>query len=668
MPMPTPFDRVLIANRGEIAVRVIRSCRALGLSTVAVYSDADREALHVRLAGQALHLGAAPAAESYLRGDRIIEAALTSGAQAIHPGYGFLSENAAFARAVQAAGLIFIGPDPESIAAMGDKSAAKVRMLRAGVPCIPGYQGDDQSDSLLLAQAQEHGFPVMIKAAAGGGGRGMRLVRDPEHFQRALASARSEAANAFGDGRVLLEKALVGARHVEIQVFGDRLGHLVHLGERDCSIQRRNQKIVEEAPSPAVDTELRARMGAAAVAAARAVDYVGAGTIEFMLTGTGEFYFLEMNTRLQVEHAVTEMLFDLDLVEWQLRIARGEPLPLTQSELDARRHGYAIEVRLCSEDPAAEFQPQTGGVLAWAPAIGPDMRVDHGLTEGQPIGPHYDSLQAKLIARGATREDARRTLLAMLGDTLLLGVPTNQHFLAEIIASDEFASGDFSTDFIGRQLAAPAGGPTPASPLHGALVAVLLHHLDTRALHTATGLCADLLGWQSTPATPGRMRLNCGESALACAIETRGAGAFVVTVDNGTGTGSFAIRIIALERNRLEAIVDGNRRVAHFARDADQLWLRHAGVTSAWRDRSYQPAGERDRTVEGRLRAPMDGRIIAVHCAAGAVVRKGQVLVVLEAMKMQFQLVAPSDGQVETVACAPGQQVKARHVLAEIRA
>jgi geranyl-CoA carboxylase alpha subunit len=349
------FDKVLIANRGEIAVRIIRGCKKLGYRTVAVYSEADRNSLHVGEADEAVCIGPAPARESYLVIENILQAARATGAGAIHPGYGFLSEREAFSAAVQEAGLTFIGPDPFSIEAMGNKSASKIRMIAAGVPCVPGYQGDDQSDATLVAEAKKAGLPVMVKAAAGGGGRGMRLVHDEADLLAGIQSARSEASNAFGDGQLLIEKAVLNARHVEIQVFGDRHGNVVHLGERDCSVQRRNQKVVEEAPSPAVDEDLRARMGAAAVAAAKAVNYVGAGTVEFMLAADGAFYFLEMNTRLQVEHPVTELVYDVDLVEWQLRVAQGEPLPMTQEAIDARRKGWAIEVRLCTEGPGAEF-------------------------------------------------------------------------------------------------------------------------------------------------------------------------------------------------------------------------------------------------------------------------------------------------------------------------
>ncbi len=400
-PRLTPFQTILIANRGEIALRVMRTARRLGYRVVAVYSSADADALHVREADAAVPIGEALPAQSYLRGEAIIAAAKAAGADAIHPGYGFLAENATFAEACRSAGLIFIGPSPQAITAMGHKAGAKDIMAAAGVPCVPGYQGADQSDAGLLAEARRIGFPVMIKATAGGGGRGMRLVRDADSFVELARSARSEAQSAFGDGTVILERAIVDPRHIEIQVFGDRYGNAIHLGERDCSVQRRHQKVIEEAPSPAVSPDLRRRMGEVAVKAVKAIGYEGAGTLEFLLDPQGEFYFMEMNTRLQVEHPVTEAITGLDLVELQLRIAAGEPLPLRQQ--DVRLSGHAIEVRLCAEDAVHDFMPQSGRMLRWEMPVG--VRVDHGLSSGAEIAPFYDSMIAKVIGRAkpATR-------------------------------------------------------------------------------------------------------------------------------------------------------------------------------------------------------------------------------------------------------------------------
>ena len=510
------FDKVLIANRGEIAVRIIRTCQRMGYRTVAVFSEADRDAPHVALADEAIGIGPAPAHDSYLSIDKLIAAAKASGAGAIHPGYGFLSERAAFAQAVQDAGLVFIGPDPQAIEAMGNKSASKIRMLAAGVPCVPGYQGEDQSDATLVAEAHKVGLPVMVKAAAGGGGRGMRLVSDAADLAASIQSARSEAANAFGDGQLLIEKAVLQARHVEIQVFGDRHGTVLHIGERDCSVQRRNQKVVEEAPSPAVDEALRARMGAAAVAAARAVNYVGAGTVEFMLSKDGSFYFLEMNTRLQVEHPVTEIVYGLDLVEWQLRVAQGEALPMSQEAVLARRSGWAIEVRLCTEDPADNFLPQTGPVLAWHAPQGGAMRSDHGLRQGGTVSPYYDSMQAKLIASGGTREEARRTLLHMLEDTVLLGVGSNRDYLSHIIAHPVFAGGDFSTGFIAEhrapRLLPRAAGPRRCTVRWRLCYCTAARHWRCKPRQAWTPSC-----WSGKAPLPRRCRCCWFAATSACA-------------------------------------------------------------------------------------------------------------------------------------------------------
>src|SRR5215813_41749 len=444
----TSFHKVLVANRGEIAWRVMRTARTMGYRSVAVYSDADKDAPHVTFADEAVRIGPPPVGESYLNIEAVIAAAKASGAEAVHPGYGFLSENAEFAAACEKAGLVFIGPPPAAIAAMGNKAAAKRRMIDAGVPCVPGYQGVDQSDSNLEKEARKIGLPVMVKAAAGGGGRGMRLVERDADLLEAIRTARTEAESAFGSGELILEKAVVDARHVEIQVFADTHGNVIHLGERDCSVQRRHQKVIEEAPSPAVDDDLRHRMGAAAVAAAKAIGYRGAGTVEFLLGADGAFYFLEMNTRLQVEHPVTEMITGQDLVAWQLKIAAGEKLPLTQEQVAFS--GHAIEVRLYAEDAYAGFLPQTGRIDVWRPASGPGVRVDHGMKDGLAISPFYDPMLAKVIAHGGTREEARTRLVRALRETIVLGLTTNRHFLIRLLEHPEFAAGRATTAFLGR--------------------------------------------------------------------------------------------------------------------------------------------------------------------------------------------------------------------------
>ncbi|TJY60861.1 acetyl-CoA carboxylase biotin carboxylase subunit [Sinimarinibacterium sp. CAU 1509] len=660
--MTQGFNKVLVANRGEIAVRVITGARRAGYRTVAVYSEADRDALHVRMADEAVCIGPPPAAESYLVAEKIIEAARRSGAQAIHPGYGFLSERDDFAQAVVGAGLIFIGPDAASIRAMGNKSASKRLMLDAGVPCVPGYQGDAQDDETLSAEALRIGLPVMVKAAAGGGGRGMRRVDDAATLSESIRSARSEAQNAFGDGQLLIEKAVVDARHVEIQVFGDRHGGLVHLGERECSVQRRNQKVVEEAPSPAVDAELRVRMGEAAVAAARAVNYVGAGTVEFLLGADGQFYFLEMNTRLQVEHPVTEMVYGVDLVDWQLRIAQGEPLPLTQAQIDARRNGWAIEVRLCAEDPSRGYMPQTGSVLQWQYPEGSGLRMDAGLLEGQQISPFYDSMQAKLIAWGADREQARGRLLAALEQTRLSGVHSNKALLGKILSHPEFVAGCLSTNFIERNFPQAALAADHPSIRQIALAALALYLDDTRRLADANGLSTELMGWHSSHASAVGLILRCREVAYSLSVRSLAQQRFIVEVADE----SIEIQIEAQDPQRLAFVMDGVREQAAVARDADTIWLDAWGRCESFQDVTFAPAEAVQAGSDGRLLANSDGKIVAIHVAAGDAVQSRQTLVVLEAMKMEFQLTLPVGGTVGEVAVVPGQQVKHRQLLLRV--
>jgi geranyl-CoA carboxylase alpha subunit len=609
------FTTVLVANRGEIAWRVMRTARAMGYRTVAVHSDADRDAPHVGFADQAVRLGPPPVGESYLSIDRILEAAHTSGADAVHPGYGFLSENAEFASACEKAGLVFIGPPPAAIAAMGNKAAAKRRMIEAGVPCVPGYQGADQGDATLEAEARRIGLPVMVKAAAGGGGRGMRLVAQEGELLEAIRAARAEAESAFGSGELILEKAVVDARHVEIQVFADAHGNVLHLGERDCSVQRRHQKVIEEAPSPAVNADLRHRMGAAAVAAARTIGYRGAGTVEFLLGADGAFYFLEMNTRLQVEHPVTEAITGLDLVEWQLRVARGEALPITQEQV--RLRGHAIEVRLYAEDAYADFLPQAGRIAVWRPAAGPGVRIDHGMTDGLAISPFYDPMIAKVIAAGANREEARRRLIKALRDTVVLGPTTNRHFLIRVLEHPEFAAGKATTAFLAtHRFAAP-----DLTDAHWQTAAALLWQ------HSAARYPADLRGWRNSNPEPTPFRLAVGDTERALALgEARAASP--------------------------PHVIDGTDIVVDFD-----------GFTVRFHDRTYLPPASAAAGSDGTLRAPMDGRIVAIKVAAGDRVVRGQTLVVLEAMKIQHQLKAALDASVESIAVQEGQQVANRTVL-----
>ncbi|MBK6459901.1 MAG: acetyl-CoA carboxylase biotin carboxylase subunit [Myxococcales bacterium] len=529
----TRLSKVLVANRGEIAARVIRTCRKLGIRTVAVYSDADRGAPHVLAADEAVHLGASPARESYLVAEKLLAAARATGADAVHPGYGFLSENDQFSSACAEAGIVFVGPRPEAVRLMGNKRQAKLRMLAAGVPCIPGYEGADQSDETLAQEALRIGLPVMVKAAAGGGGRGMRLVTAPEALAEAIRSARSEAENAFGSGELILEKAVVNARHVEIQVFADSHGNVVHLGERDCSVQRRHQKIIEECPSPAVTPALREAMGEVAVAAARAIDYLGAGTIEFLLAPTGEFYFMEMNTRLQVEHPVTELVTGTDLVAWQLAVAAGEPLPKSQAEIDWR--GHAIEVRLCAEDPAREFMPQTGRIVALELPEGEGVRVDHGLAEGRDVSPFYDSMVGKLIAHGATREEARCRLVAALERLALLGVVTNKELLLHGLRHPAFASGEYDTGFVPAHLPsatlAGLGAPTARQV---AVAGAALFHADADALRRTSGLPSELVGWSSSHAPSVPVKISCGGEERVVVVRPIGRSTYEVELGGVT--------------------------------------------------------------------------------------------------------------------------------------
>ena len=643
--MASRFTSILIANRGEIACRIIRAARADGYRTVAVFSDADVDALHVRQADAAMRVGPAAPAQSYFAAQNIIDAAKESAAEAVHPGYGFLSENADFAESCVAAGLVFIGPSPAAMRAMGDKSAAKARMLAAGIPCLPGYHGEDQADSRLTAEAARVGFPLMVKASAGGGGRGMRLVRAPEDLVAAVRSARAEATSAFGDGRLLLERALIDARHVEVQVFGDEHGAIVHLGERDCSIQRRHQKVIEEAPSPAVSAALRERMGVAAVAAARAVGYVGAGTVEFLLAADGAFYFLEMNTRIQVEHPVTECVTGIDLVRLQLAVAQGAPLGFGQTDLALR--GHAIEARLYAEDPSASFMPRAGRILAWRPGSGEGVRVDHGLCEGMDVSPFYDPMLAKIIAFGADREQARRRLLHALEETLLAGVGGNREFLIAALQRRDFIDGRVTTAFIAESSPGP---PSPPPPLALALAALVLTE--------GGGAASPSPPWRQTPL----LIESCG---VKCALAVRRSGdEWVVSGENE----NIALRLIERGAREIRVLSDGAVVKALFARSGDELTLVVDGVGYDFVDRTYAPPQRADDNADGRVCAPVSGVLVSVDVGAGEAVRRGQALATIEAMKMQHEILAPIDGVVESVHTTAGAQAPARALLFEIKA
>ena len=657
-PSRTPFSKVLIANRGEIALRVIRSAREAGYRTVAVYCAADATARHVSEADQAVCIGGALPVQSYLNIAALIDAARRTGADAVHPGYGFLAENAAFAQACGDAGLVFIGPSAAAITAMGNKAGAKRLMLAAGVPCVPGYQGDDQREATLAAAALRIGYPVMIKAVAGGGGRGMRLVADAGGFIDLLRSAQSEAKNAFGDATVILERAIVDPRHIEIQVFADRHGHAIHLGERDCSVQRRHQKLIEEAPSPAVSAALRQRMGATAVAAVKAIAYEGAGTLEFLLDSAGQYYFMEMNTRLQVEHPVTEAITGLDLVAMQLQVAAGEPLALRQE--DVHWHGHAIEVRLCAEDTDQGFMPQSGTVALWqAP---PRLRVDHALHSGAEIPPYYDSMIAKVVAHGANRDAARRQLLTGLEDMVALGVKTNQVFLSRCLAHPVFAAGGATTAFIGQHQAALMATETQAEQRAGAIAAVLLLESSVGAQRGAGRRLSHSLPIAQRYEVNGHLH----DAALTTLPGTAGGQAYQVRIDGNV----HAVQLVQLQPNHARLLCDGVLEAASYVRDGAQMWLSYRGRPYQVRDTSRSPSARQGGAAgsDGKLRASMNGRVVAVLVQVGQRVAAGQPMLTLEAMKMEHVHTAPLAGVVKAVFVAPGEQVPASRVVAEIEA
>ncbi len=657
------FDKILIANRGEIACRVATTARRLGVRTVAVYSHADAQARHVRACDEAVHVGGAAARDSYLRWERILEAARATGAQAIHPGYGFLSENEDFAQACADAGLVFIGPPPAAIRDMGSKAAAKTLMERAGVPLVPGYHGVDNDPALLAREAERIGYPVLIKASAGGGGRGMRRVERAEDFAAALASCQREAKASFGDDHVLVERYVTRPRHIEIQVFADAHGQAVHLFERDCSVQRRHQKVLEEAPAPGMTAERRAQMGAAAVAAARAVGYVGAGTVEFIAEQDGRFYFMEMNTRLQVEHPVTEAVTGLDLVEWQLRVATGEPLPLSQEALSIR--GHAIEARICAENPQANFLPATGtlevarwpehvafvrnaaGDAAQAPAA---VCIDAGFGQGDAISPHYDSMVAKLIVWGEDRAQALARLRAALARTRLVGLHTNVAFLHRVAGTRAFTEADLDTALIEREREALF--EAPGLPLRWAVAGVLSHVLAQEQAEQGSDPWSRRDGWRVGGGARRRLDLEVEGVHHPVRLERSHEGGCVVQL----GDDRLALSTQPLAPGCHDVTLGGERRVI----EVHAVGSRYTVFAGAERAEVMEfdllaHAGE--GAVEGRLSAPMPGKVLSVAVAAGQAVRRGQALAVMEAMKMEHTIHAPRDGVVQELLVAVGEQV-----------
>jgi acetyl-CoA/propionyl-CoA carboxylase, biotin carboxylase, biotin carboxyl carrier protein len=665
------FTRVLVANRGEIAVRIIRTLRALGIGSVAVYSDADAGARHVREADEAIRLGPAPAAESYLRADRIVDAACRAGAQAVHPGYGFLSENTAFAVACAEAGLVFIGPPPEAIAAMGDKIRAKETVAAAGVPVVPGAGKPGMSDDELVRALEETGFPLLIKPSAGGGGKGMRLVRSAGELPDALAAARREARAAFGDGTLLAERFIDRPRHIEIQVLADSHGNVVHLGERECSIQRRHQKIIEEAPSPLTDGTRRAAMGAAAVDAARSVGYAGAGTVEFIVSGDrpDDFYFMEMNTRLQVEHPVTEMVTGLDLVELQIRIAAGETLPFRQQ--DVRMDGHAIEARVYAEDPARGFLPTGGTILALREPAAPHLRVDSGLAEGTTVTSSYDPMLAKVIAWGDDRGAALRRLGAALAGTEILGVTTNTAFLRALLAHPDVAAGRLDTGLAERHLQQLTDHSVPDEVL---VAAALAYALSLEPDGPVAGPWEIPDGWRPGGRAPIRLRLACapreatevqvwGRAAAGAMVAVAGAEpvpACAAVHGEGAGVDRASLTLSYGGRTRRYACARQDRRVLWLGRDGHG-WM--VTEDDAIVPRDAAGAGRAD----GAVRSPMPGTVVAVRVTVGDPVQAGQPLAVVEAMKMEHSVTAPLDGVVAELTAEAGQQVQMDQPLAVIQ-
>ena len=654
------FSKILIANRGEIACRIIRTARELGYQTVAVFSDADRASPHVRLADEAVHIGPSPAAESYLSVDALLAAVRKTGADAVHPGYGFLSENAGFAQACLDAGLVFIGPPPSAIEAMGDKALAKRRMLEAGVPCAPGYlghgAGESQDDQRLTDEALKLGFPLLVKAVAGGGGRGMRLVRQASDMAQSIAGARREALSAFGDGTLMLERLIDNGRHIEIQVFADAHGNAVYLGERDCTAQRRRQKVIEEAPSPVVSPAMRQAMGRDAVAAALAVGYQGAGTVEFIVDANLKHFFLEMNTRLQVEHPVTEMITGFDLVAWQLRVAAGERLPAAQA--DIKLTGHAIEARLYAEDPYNGFAPQTGKVLWWRPqaALHAGVRIDDGMAEGDVITPFYDPMVAKVIVHGRDRDDAIRRLRAALVNAPLLGLRNNGQFLSDLVDHPAFRDATMTTAMIDHWL--EIGEPLLTQPLPDDNVwgvAAAVFGLQGGA------------GWRADSVAAFDISLSCQSEVRVLRIQPDRAGIVGVTM----GARNFAVRLITanisvpIESGEMAFEIDGVTRKAIVVMTPTGLHVATKGSSFVFTEVSAFPDASLAHDAS-RACAPVAGKVTQVLVAPGTVVTEGQMLVCVEAMKMEMWVAAQAEGTVAALHVGVGAQVESGALLVEL--
>lgn len=652
------FRKILIANRGEIALRVMRTCRAMGIATIAVYSDADANAPHVRFADEAVRLGEASVKDSYLNVERILGAAKLTGAEAIHPGYGFLSENAEFAEACAATGIVFIGPSPESIRKMGLKSPARKLAAAAGCPVVPGYDGETQDDETLRAEILNIGFPVLIKASAGGGGKGMRVVRSEHEITDAIEGARREAEKAFGNGALLLEKFVESARHVEVQLLGDEHGNLVHLFERDCSLQRRHQKVIEESPSPAVSAELRAKMGEAAVKVGRAIGYSNAGTVEFILTPTGEFYFIEVNTRLQVEHPVTEAITGLDLVKLQIEIAEGNPLPFSQSEL--KSNGHAIEARLYAEDPDNSFLPATGTLHDWRlPESVEGLRIDAGVEAGSEIGIYYDPMLVKLIAHANDRTTAIRKLSYALRHLSAQGVTTNRDFLIRLIEHPAFVGGEAHTSFITEHLDELIGGVD--EQLNKASTIAAAMYLQ-RSWQAANSLLAQIPpSYRNNPFRAPSIKLKVGEKETEVAWEFVG-GTFEVTAMGASSTAE----ILTCERGVLRLAIDGVQREFRITEVGDTLYV-HSSLGSRVINRLTRHPIPQSSDSSGAASSPMPGVVLKILVSEGQQVSAGDALLILEAMKMEQTIRAAADGFVEAIKVQTGQVVSPGDVLVQVR-
>ncbi len=643
MPTLTPFKKILIANRSEIALRIIRTARSMGMATVAIYSAADRGAQHVQEADEAVFIGESEPAASYLNIDKVIEAALASGADAVHPGYGFLAENKAFAAACIAHGLVFIGPSPEVIESMGDKAHAKQRMRDAGVPCIPGYDGEQQAPDALQAEADRIGYPVMIKATAGGGGRGMRLVASGDQFRNALASAQSEAQASFGNSHVLLERAIQHPRHIEIQILADRHGNAVHLGERDCSVQRRHQKIIEEAPAPNLDPATRNAMGQAAVQAARSIGYEGVGTLEFLLDTDGSFYFMEMNTRLQVEHSVTEEITGLDLVGQQILAAQGYPLALTQDAIQLQ--GHAIEVRLCAEDADQDFMPQSGRAAFWHPPR--QARVECAIRSGDSISPYYDSMFAKIITHGPDRQAALSRMRQALDDTVMFGLKTNLPLLHRCLNHPDWIQGGVSTRFVGDNKDSLV---VPAVARHEPLAiaaAFKCHQPHATRLRRGLPALVQLSDRTQDAATQVKVTWSSNQD-------------YDVVLDGGT----YALTILSADGAAARIAINGKEYKVWRHQEGPQSYLRWNGQDYAFVDKTREAHKTQDAASDGLIRAASSCKIAAVAATPGMTVRQGDLILTTEAMKTEYQHLAPFDGTVREIPVQKGDQVSEGDVLA----